>query len=144
MHYNSIVESLQQKQQKKGAAGEEEEEEEEEELPDSIWDEWLWHTDALEECHMDLMMNRMHLMGLLIARYRSCKQVRFSRSNASLRQIYEKNSSNSSSQGTEKNDKLLLWLFDTPVRNYSLRQLMDTLLNMQARSLSHENMFVID
>lgn len=38
-------------------------------LPDSIWDEWLWGTDALQECHMDVMMNRMHLLGLLIARY---------------------------------------------------------------------------
>lgn len=44
-------------------------------LPDSIWDEWLWHSDPLQECHMDLMMNRMHLLGLLIARYRASRLV---------------------------------------------------------------------
>jgi hypothetical protein len=46
-------------------------------LPDSIWDEWLWGTDALQECHMDVMMNRMHLLGLLIARWVSAGVVSF-------------------------------------------------------------------
>lgn len=40
----------------------------EESIPDSIWNEWLWRCDPLQECHMDLLLNRMHLLGLLIAR----------------------------------------------------------------------------
>jgi hypothetical protein len=37
-------------------------------LPDSTWNEWLWGTDALRECSISVMMNRMHLVGLAIAR----------------------------------------------------------------------------
>jgi hypothetical protein len=37
-------------------------------LPESAWDEWLWGTDAARECDINIMMNRMHLLGLLIAR----------------------------------------------------------------------------
>lgn len=38
---------------------------------DEMWLEWLWESDALKECYMETMMNRMHLLGLLIARYRA-------------------------------------------------------------------------
>jgi hypothetical protein len=94
-------------------------------LPDSIWDEWLWGAhDALQECHMDVMMNRMHLLGLLIARYRARRQQRFKDSSLSLQSIF-------SSSDKQQQPQKLLCLFDGPVRSYSIRQLMDTLLNLQ-------------
>ena len=56
---------------------------------DEVWRDWLWECDPLQvsphthrknkpktktemkakqECHMDILLNRMHLLGLLIAR----------------------------------------------------------------------------
>ena len=96
----------------------------EEMLPDSIWAEWLWSSDALQECHMDIMLNRMHLLGLLVARYRATRQTRFNNSNASLTSMLGGSSSESFKR---------LSLFECPVRKYTLRQLLDTLLNLQVR-----------
>jgi hypothetical protein len=36
------------------------------ELPAEMWDEWLWKTDPEEPCTSELMLNRNHLLGLLI------------------------------------------------------------------------------
>jgi len=38
-------------------------------LPESAWDQWLWHEDPLEEAPAAIQLNRMHLLGLLIARW---------------------------------------------------------------------------
>ena len=38
-------------------------------IPQSIWFQWLWMEDPLQEAHIDLLLNRMQLIGLLIARY---------------------------------------------------------------------------
>lgn len=37
-------------------------------MPESVWEQWLWHEDPMEESHIDLLLNRMQLLGLLIAR----------------------------------------------------------------------------
>lgn len=123
--YNSIVEGLAAATATAAAKNCTFQQDREGVLPDSLWNEWLWETDALQECHMDLMMNRMHLLGLLICRYRACKQIRFHKSNATLLQIILRSENKIGSMP-------VLWLFDEPVRQYSLRQLMDTVLNMQA------------
>lgn len=44
------------------------------ELPASVWDEWLWGCDLAEPACADCMLNRMHLLGLLIARYRAMRE----------------------------------------------------------------------
>lgn len=87
-------------------------------LPEGIWMEWLWHSDPLQECHMEVMLNRMHLLGLLIARYRASRQRHLGSSNASLAQILA------------CQQQRLLWLFEGPVSRYTLRQLADTLQNL--------------
>jgi hypothetical protein len=38
-------------------------------MKDSAWEQWLWHEDPMEESHIDLLLNRMQLLGLLIARF---------------------------------------------------------------------------
>lgn len=40
------------------------------ELPAEAWHEWLWGTDPEEPYHMDVLLNRNHLLGLLICRYK--------------------------------------------------------------------------
>ena len=101
-----------------------------ESLPDSIWMEWLWSADPLQECHMDLMLNRMHLLGLLVAKYRARKQVHLSSSRASLADILLRNQDQDGSSTTTTTMHRLC-LFDNPVQMYTLRQLLDTVLNIQ-------------
>ena len=43
-------------------------------LPTSIWDQWLWKCDLAEPASADCMLNRMHLLGLIIARYRALRE----------------------------------------------------------------------
>ena len=43
-------------------------------LPEGIWDQWLWHTDAAEPGTPDCLLNKMHLLGLIIARYRAMRE----------------------------------------------------------------------
>jgi hypothetical protein len=39
-------------------------------LPDTVWDDWLWGTDPEEPYHMDVLLNRNQLLGLLVCRYK--------------------------------------------------------------------------
>lgn len=39
-------------------------------LPNETWHEWLWGTDPEEPYHMDVLLNRNQLLGLLICRYK--------------------------------------------------------------------------
>ena len=43
-------------------------------LPASLWVEWLWQTDLHEPVSVDCLLNRAHLLGLLIARYRASRE----------------------------------------------------------------------
>ena len=40
----------------------------------SIWSEWLWGCDLAEPVSVDCLLNRMHLLGLLIARLRALRE----------------------------------------------------------------------
>jgi hypothetical protein len=42
--------------------------------PPSIWQEWLWGCDLLEPASVDCLLNRSHLLGLLIARVRALRE----------------------------------------------------------------------
>ena len=44
------------------------------ELPSTVWDEWLWRCDLAEPASADCMLNRMHLLGLIISRYRALRE----------------------------------------------------------------------
>jgi hypothetical protein len=44
-------------------------------LPENMWNEWLWGFDPTEPCSMECLMNRSHLLGLMLARYRAVYQV---------------------------------------------------------------------
>jgi hypothetical protein len=39
-------------------------------LPETIWHEWLWGTDPEEPYHIDVLLNRNHLLGLMVCRYK--------------------------------------------------------------------------
>lgn len=42
--------------------------------PAEIWDEWLWGCDLAEPIVVDCLLNRSHLLGLLIARVRAMRE----------------------------------------------------------------------
>ena len=44
------------------------------ELPPTVWDEWLWGCDLAEPVSVHCILNRMHLLGLLISRFRALKE----------------------------------------------------------------------
>lgn len=43
-------------------------------LPVEVWNEWLWGCDLAEPTSVDCPLNRSHLLGLLIARYRAARE----------------------------------------------------------------------
>jgi len=45
------------------------------ELPTEAWHEWLWGTDPEAPYHPEVLLNRNHLLGLLVCRYKSLKGV---------------------------------------------------------------------
>ena len=42
--------------------------------PASVWDEWLWGSDLAEPVTVDCLLNRSHLLGLLVARFRALRE----------------------------------------------------------------------
>ena len=44
------------------------------ELPSTIWDKWLWKCDLAEPVSVDCILNKMHLLGLLISRFRAQRE----------------------------------------------------------------------
>jgi hypothetical protein len=42
--------------------------------PQEIWDEWLWGCDLAEPVSVDCLLNKAHLLGVLIARYRALRE----------------------------------------------------------------------
>jgi hypothetical protein len=92
-------------------------------LPENMWNEWLWGFDPTEACHIECLLNRSHLLGLLLARYRALYQVKYSTSTSTIAELLGSKNDGAHYQR--------LCLFDTPVNTYSLRHLRDTVQNVQ-------------
>ena len=45
-------------------------------IPDTAWTEWLWRTDPEEPLAAAILLNRNHLLGLLLCRHQAVSQVR--------------------------------------------------------------------
>ena len=59
------------------------------ELPATLWDEWLWSSDLHEAVSVDCLLNRAHLLGLLIARYKAVREPRLAQICVSIpRMVY--------------------------------------------------------
>ena len=81
-------------------------------LPAETWHEWLWGTDPEEEYHIDVLMNRNHLLGLLVCRYKHLNHVESSLGTGGF------------SQGNR------MTIMDKPVHNMTWRELKDTMANV--------------
>ena len=77
-------------------------------LPEEIWHEWLWGTDPEEPYHMDVLLNRNHLLGLLVCRYKHLNTPEAAPGCSASR----------------------MTIMDKPVRDMSWRELKDTVANV--------------
>jgi hypothetical protein len=83
------------------------------ELPSELWDEWLWKTDPEEPFATDVLMNRCQLLGFLVC----------------LSKGMEEQTGGSGVSGLDAAQRLTL--MEKPVRDMTLRELKDTIENLQ-------------
>lgn len=84
-------------------------------LPSETWHEWLWGTDPEEAYHMDVLLNRNQLLGLLICRYKF---------------LTTPASSSTPAHGPPVGTKDRMTIMDTPVSRMTWRELKDTVANI--------------
>ena len=82
-------------------------------LPEEIWDEWLWKTDPEEPYSPEVLMNRCQLLGFLVCLFKGTQQ--------------------SLLNDPDLNDPVTarLTLMSKPIHTMSLRELRDTIENLQ-------------
>jgi hypothetical protein len=80
-------------------------------LPGEAWHEWLWGTDPEEAYHLDVLLNRSHLLGLLVCRYK----------------FLNGREQGGSAYFAAQNR---LTIMDKPVERMSWRELKDTMTNV--------------
>lgn len=83
------------------------------ELPEEAWDEWLWKTDPEEPYSPEVLLNRCQLLGFLVCLYKGMQQA-----------------GELAPDLTDK-ETARLTLMSKPVRSMSLRELKDTIENLQ-------------
>jgi hypothetical protein len=86
-------------------------------LPPEVWHEWLWGSDPEEAYHMDVLLNRNQLLGLLVCRYKHLSTPTAAADSSTL---------NSSSKGSK--DRMTI--MDIPVPRMTWRELKDTVANI--------------
>ena len=83
------------------------------ELPEETWDEWLWRTDPDEPYSPEVLLNRCQLLGFLVCLYKGMQQV------SSVMPIFT------------DIEAIRLTIMNKPVSAMSLRELKDTVENLQ-------------
>lgn len=83
-------------------------------LPQETWHEWLWGTDPEEGYHMDVLLNRNQLLGLLVCRFK------FLTTEAPV--------STAGQHAMGAKDRMTI--MDTPVARMTWRELKDTVANI--------------
>ncbi len=85
-------------------------------LPEHVWHEWLWGTDPEEEYHIDVLLNRNQLLGVLVCRYKR------------LTQAAPVSTATSVQPAGGQKDRMTI--MDTPVHKMTWRELKDTMANI--------------
>ena len=83
------------------------------ELPEEAWDEWLWRTDPEEPYSPEVLLNRCQLLGFLVCLYKGMQQAAVT------------------TPDLTDTETARLTLMSKPVRSMSLRELKDTVENLQ-------------
>jgi hypothetical protein len=90
------------------------------ELPPDTWHEWLWGTDPEETYHVDVLLNRNHLLGLLVCRYKFLTQPPLPPPPTTQQPPPQ--------AAAKAEDRMVI--MDKPVRDMSWRELKDTVANV--------------
>ena len=91
-------------------------------LPPELWHEWLWGTDPEEPYHMDVLMNRNQLLGLLVCRFKHLTTPPPS--------SHVMPNPAAPPPPTPAGGKDRMTIMDTPVHQMSWRELKDTVANI--------------
>jgi hypothetical protein len=83
------------------------------ELPEETWDEWLWKTDPEEAYSPEVLLNRCQLLGFMICLFKGMQQV------------------SDATPTLTDTETSRLTLMPKPICNMSLRELKDTIENLQ-------------
>jgi hypothetical protein len=83
------------------------------ELPEETWDEWLWRTDPEEPYSPEVLLNRCQLLGFLVCLYKGKQQAA------------------DAAPDLTDTETARLTLMSKPPRAMSLRELKDTVENLQ-------------
>lgn len=87
------------------------------ELPPELWDEWLWKTDPEEPFASDVLLNRCQLLGFLFCLSRGMEE--------------QTVSDGADGRGAGMDSSQRLTLMEKPVGVMTLRELKDTIENIQ-------------
>ena len=95
----------------------------------TMWTEWLWGGDPCTFCNAEMLMNETHMLGLLLARYQSCKMPMNHLDQepcqaSSISQIIMQG-------GCESSRAQVLDVCRKPIARYTLRDLRDSVQNLQ-------------
>jgi hypothetical protein len=91
-------------------------------LPEEhVFTTWLWETDPLEPCPIKTLLNASQLTGLIFARHYAATHPEFQDSNFNIADFLGESSTN--------NERMAI--FQTPVNQLNLRELRDTIQNIQ-------------
>lgn len=82
-------------------------------LPEETWDEWLWKTNPEEPYAPEVLLNRCQLLGFLVCLYKGMQQAA------------------EAAPDLTDEETCRLTLMSKPVRSMSLRELKDTIENLQ-------------
>lgn len=93
------------------------------ELPPEVWDEWLWKTDPEEAFSAEVLMNRCQLLGFLVCLCKGLEQ------DVDSTASYSSSRPEGQAQQAHSGDRLTL--MDKPVSSMTLRELRDTISNIQ-------------
>lgn len=94
-------------------------------LPEQTWHEWLWGTDPEEAYHVDVLLNRNHLLGLLVCR---CKYLQTQAQATTLPSRPPPQKQQVEGQGMSASNRMTI--MDTPVECMTWRELKDTVSNI--------------
>lgn len=97
------------------------------ELPKSIWHEWLWGTDPEEPYHIDVLLNKNQLLGLLVCRYKHLTSPPPPPCPIPPQKTPEMPETKKKNQHTLQSRMVIM---DTPVHQMSWRELKDTVANI--------------
>lgn len=97
-------------------------------LPDSLWDEWLWKTDPEEAYMPDVLMNRSQLLGFMVC---LCKGIQSNQAQSCESQGGGENAARAAAASQPPSAPERLVVMSKGVESMSLRELKDTVENLQ-------------